>query len=97
MKTGIFALGSHQEGHGAALPPDTDAKIAEYMAERTSEETGAEFLETLESAHEIPKINTGNHQPLKVLVEELKDKVQKAKSEGFEGIVVVNAHGGTRS
>ncbi|HDI12537.1 MAG TPA: creatinine amidohydrolase, partial [Hadesarchaea archaeon] len=27
---GVLAIGSHEERHGAALPPDTDAKIATY-------------------------------------------------------------------
>ena len=31
-KIGIIALGSHLENHGPALPIDTDAKIASYIA-----------------------------------------------------------------
>ena len=35
-KIGIIALGSHLENHGPALPIDTDAKIASYIAFRAA-------------------------------------------------------------
>ena len=43
-KIGILALGSHLENHGPALPIDTDAKIASYIAFKAALESGAKFL-----------------------------------------------------
>ena len=43
-KIGIIALGSHLENHGPALPIDTDAKIASYVAFNSSLLSGAKFL-----------------------------------------------------
>lgn len=91
---GILAMGSHREKHGAALPQDTDAKIAEYIAEQTGEETDTPFLGTLDSAYEYPEIDTGDHQKIDEVIAELKTELQKAKENGFEWIVIVNAHGG---
>ncbi|KXB06150.1 hypothetical protein AKJ53_01235 [candidate division MSBL1 archaeon SCGC-AAA382F02] len=96
MKVGIIALGSHKERHGAALPPDTDAKIAEHIALETARKTDAEFLGTLKSSYELPEINTGDHQPIEEVIEELKDKIQEVKAEGFEGLLIVNGHGGNQ-
>lgn len=96
MKVGIIALGSHKERHGAALPTDTDAKIAEYIAKEAAEETKAEFLGTLNSAYELPEIKTGEHQTMKELIAEVKNKIKDAKGQGFGGIVLVNAHGGNQ-
>ncbi|KXA89259.1 hypothetical protein AKJ57_05580 [candidate division MSBL1 archaeon SCGC-AAA259A05] len=96
MKVGIVALGSHQERHGAALPLDTDARIAEYMAEKVSERTGSEFLGTLKSAYELPGIDTGKHESLDEVAEELKGALRDAKEEGVSGVVLVNAHGGNQ-
>lgn len=96
MKTGIVALGSHQERHGAALPPDTDARIAEHIARKVSERTGAEYFGILESAYELPEIDTGNHQSLDELMKELSSRLEDAKSKGLEGVVLVNAHGGNQ-
>lgn len=96
MEVGIIALGSHRERHGAALPPDTDALIAKHMAQETAERTDAKFLETLKSSYELPEIETGEHQPLDELIEELEIALRSAKSDGFEGIVLINAHGGNQ-
>lgn len=96
MKVGIIALGSSREHHGAALPLDTDTKIAEYIAKEATKETNAEFLGTLNSAYELPEIETGEHQTMNELIGELKDKIEWAKAQDFEGIVLVNAHGGNQ-
>lgn len=96
MKVGIIALGSHQERHGAALPPDTDARIAEYMAEEVAERTGSKFLGTLESAYELPEINTGKHESLDEVAGELKEVLRDARERGLSAVVLVNAHGGNQ-
>ena len=44
---GILAIGSHLENHGAALPIDTDSKIAVYIGLQASLITGAKFLGVL--------------------------------------------------
>lgn len=96
MNIGIIALGSHEENHGAALPPDTDAQIAEYIAEKTAAQTNAEFLGVLKSAYEFPEINTGNHDSLDQVIADLKTQLRKAEKQGFEGILLINAHGGNQ-
>lgn len=96
MKIGVLALGSHEESHGSALPPDTDARIAEYIAGEVAERTDSEFLGVMDSAYEFPEIDTGNHQSMEEVVEELKKRTENVKSEGFDGIVIVNAHGGNQ-
>lgn len=90
-------MGSHEEAHGAALPPDTDARIAEYIAREVAERTDSEFLGVMDSAHEFPEIDTGNHQPMEKVVKELRRAVEEAKSKGFDGLVIVNAHGGNQN
>lgn len=96
-KVGILALGSHEERHGAALPPDTDAKLASHVALEAAKRTGAKFLGTLYSSYELPHIDTGHHQTLEQVLEELRVKLQTAKQTlGIEGVVLVNAHGGNK-
>lgn len=96
MQIGIIAIGSHEESHGPALPPDTDARIARHIGIKTAERTEAEFLGTLNSSHEFLDIDTGNHQTLSEVLEELKSAVQKSKNLGFEAILIINAHGGNQ-
>lgn len=96
MKTGILAMGSHIEKHGAALPPNTDAQIAKHIAKKVAERTEKDFLGVLKSAYELPEIETGSHQPLGEVMEELETEILKAKAQGLEGIVLVNAHGGNQ-
>ncbi len=96
MQVGIIAIGSHEEDHGPALPPDTDARIAYHIGRKTAEKTSAEFLGTLNSSHEFLDIDTGNHQPLQEVLEELEQIIQKSKDLGFEALLLVNAHGGNQ-
>ncbi len=96
-KVGILALGSHEERHGAALPPDTDAKLASHVALEAAKRTGAKFLGTLYSSYELLYIDTGRHQTLEQVLEELRVKLQTAKQMlGIEGVALVNAHGGNK-
>ncbi len=92
---GILAMGSHNERHGAALPPDTDAKLASHVAREASERIKAKFLGILRSSYEFPEINTGEHQSLEQLLEELRVMLLSAKQNfGIKAVVLVNGHGG---
>lgn len=93
---GILALGSHLENHGPALPIDTDAKIASYVALESSLITGAKFLGILYAATEYPFIPHGLHMNVEELVEQrLKPTLNSAKkSLNLKQVVLVNGHGG---
>ncbi len=91
---GVLALGSHRERHGI-LPEDLDAKLASYVALQASLRTGAKFLGTVLSSHELPGINTGSHQSKKQVLREIRCRLKEAKSLlGIKGVVIVNGHGG---
>jgi len=94
-KIGILALGSHLENHGPALPIDTDAKIASYIAFQSSLESGAKFLGVIHSAHEIEEINHGIHFSIEEVRENIIETLKSAKKYlAIEKVVIVNAHGG---
>lgn len=96
MRVGVLALGSHEERHGAALPLDTDARIAEHIAREAARRTGAIFLGLLRSSYELPDIDTGKHQSLEELVGELSGVLRESKENGVQAAVLVNAHGGNQ-
>lgn len=93
---GILALGSHLENHGPALPIDTDAKIASYIALEASLLSGAKFLGVLYAATEFPYIPHGIHVEVKELVNNrLKPTLKSAKKcLNLKAVVLVNGHGG---
>jgi 2-amino-5-formylamino-6-ribosylaminopyrimidin-4(3H)-one 5'-monophosphate deformylase len=95
-KIGILAVGSHLENHGAALPIDTDSKIASYLAFEASIRTGAKFLGILYGATEYEYVKHGIHLTPQALVEkELIPTLRKAKNNlNLEAAVLVNGHGG---
>ena len=95
-KIGIMAIGSHLENHGAALPIDTDSKIASYLALQASLRTGAKFIGILYAATEYDYVKHGIHLPVDVLVEkELIPTLKSAKNNlNLEAVVLVNGHGG---
>ena len=94
-KIGIIALGSHLENHGPALPIDTDAKIASYIAFKAALESGAKFLGVIYPAHEIKEINHGIHVSLDDLTNEIINVLKSAKKHlGISSVVIVNGHGG---
>ena len=95
-KIGIMAIGSHLENHGAALPIDTDSKIASYLAFQASVRTGAKFLGILYAATEYDYVKHGVHLPADVLVEkELIPTLKNARNNlNLEAVVLVNGHGG---
>lgn len=95
-KVGILALGSHLENHGAALPIDTDSKIAAHLAFQAALRTGAKYLGILYAATEYNYVKHGKHQPPKELVlKRLKPTLHSAKNcLDLEMVVLVNGHGG---
>ncbi|MDO5849163.1 MAG: 2-amino-5-formylamino-6-ribosylaminopyrimidin-4(3H)-one 5'-monophosphate deformylase [Methanobrevibacter sp.] len=94
-KIGIIALGSHLENHGPALPIDTDAKIAAYIALEASLKCGAKFLGIIYPAHELDEINHGKHVSLEELRDNIISTLNSAKEYlGIEKAIIVNAHGG---
>lgn len=95
-RVGVLALGSHLENHGAALPIDTDAKIAAYLSLQATLRTGAKFLGILYAAAEYNYVNHGKHMNAENLVEKrLKPTLLAAKNcLNLDMIVLVNGHGG---
>lgn len=95
-RVGILALGSHLENHGAALPIDTDAKIASYLALEASFRTGAKFMGVLYAATEFPYVPHGIHIDVEDLVEHrLKPTLKSAqKCLQIDKVLIVNGHGG---
>ena len=79
------------------MPLDSDAKLASHVALEVAKRTGAKFLGVLHSSHELPGIETGEHQALGVVIEELRARLRSAKEIlGIRSVVLVNAHGGNR-
>jgi len=94
-KIGILALGSHLENHGPALPIDTDAKIASYIALQSSLKSGAKFLGVIYPAYEIKEINHGIHFSIEEVVNNIIETLKSAKIYlAIEKVIIVNAHGG---
>ncbi len=95
-KIGILAIGSHLENHGAALPIDTDSKIAAYIALEASVRTGAKFIGVLHAATEYGYVKHGIHLQPEILVKrELIPTLKNAKKNlDLEAVVIVNGHGG---
>lgn len=93
---GILAIGSPLENHGAALPIDTDSKIAAYIGLQASLITGANFLGVLYAATEYPYINHGVHlKPEDLVNKQLIPTLKSAKKcLNLDTIVLVNGHGG---
>ncbi len=95
-KIGVLALGSHLENHGAALPIDTDSKIAAYIALQASFRTGAAFLGILYAATEYSYVKHGVHlEPPELVERQLKPTLRTAKKcLKLEKIILINGHGG---
>ena len=98
-KIGVLALGSHLENHGAALPIDTDSKIAAYLSLQVDLRTGDKFLGILYAATEYDYVKHGKHMDVQEMVEKrLKPTLQAArKCLKLDKIVLVNGHGGNVS
>ena len=82
---GIIALGSHRENHGAALPIDTDSKIAANVALNVATKTGATFLGIFYGATEYDYIKHGHH---------VKKDDRVKKQLNIKSVIIVNGHGG---
>jgi 2-amino-5-formylamino-6-ribosylaminopyrimidin-4(3H)-one 5'-monophosphate deformylase len=94
-KIGVIALGSHLENHGPALPIDTDAKIASYIALNASLQSGAKFLGVIYPSHEIDEIDHGIHNSLDDLYNNIIEILNSGKKFlGIGKVIIVNAHGG---
>jgi 2-amino-5-formylamino-6-ribosylaminopyrimidin-4(3H)-one 5'-monophosphate deformylase len=93
---GILALGSHLENHGAALPIDTDAKIASYIGLQASLVSGAKFLGILYAATEYSYIDHGVHLKPDDLVNKqlIPTLISAKKCLNLNCVVLVNGHGG---
>jgi len=95
-RVGVLAVGSHLENHGAALPIDTDSKIAAYVGLQASLITGAKFLGILYSATEYEYVEHGIHQEPEELVNKqlIPTLISAKKLLQLDAVVLVNGHGG---
>lgn len=100
----IFSLGNEYEGHGPALPKDTDSRIAKFVAQKLAHETGQRYC-----AH-IPFQTDGvgscasywmaDYRPKEECAKEItkfiNDYLNRIKNiyPKFEKILIINAHGG---
>jgi 2-amino-5-formylamino-6-ribosylaminopyrimidin-4(3H)-one 5'-monophosphate deformylase len=91
---GIIALGSFLENHGSALPIDTDAKIASYIALKTAILTGAKFLGVVIPSTEYPYVKHGIHNKPEEVVDFIKFLIKEGKKIGIKKFLIVNCHGG---
>lgn len=93
---GVLAIGSHLENHGAALPIDTDSKIAAHLALQASLRSGAKFLGILYAATEYDYIRHGIHIDAEKLAKNhLLPTLRSAKKcMNIKKVVLVNGHGG---
>jgi 2-amino-5-formylamino-6-ribosylaminopyrimidin-4(3H)-one 5'-monophosphate deformylase len=95
-RVGILAVGSPLENHGAALPIDTDSKIAAYIGLQASLVTGAKFLGILYAATEYSHIDHGVHLKPEELVEKqlIPTLLSAKKCLDLDSVIIVNGHGG---
>lgn len=92
---GIIGLGSHLENHGPALPIDTDAKIASYIALKVALESGAKFLGVVYPAYELKEIKHGIHNSLEEVSNEIIRVLNSAREFlKIKKVIIINAHGG---
>ena len=93
---GVLAVGSHLENHGAALPIDTDSKIAAYIALQAALRSGAKFIGILYAATEYSYIKHGIHIDAEELaLKRLLPTLKSAKKcLNIKKVVLVNGHGG---
>lgn len=95
-KIGIIALGSHRENHGAALPIDTDSKIAVNVALNVATKTGATFLGIFYGATEYDYVKHGHHLKKDDLINNqiIPQLINIKKQLDIETVIIVNGHGG---
>ncbi|ABO35998.1 Creatininase [Methanococcus maripaludis C5] len=91
---GIIALGSFLENHGSALPIDTDAKIASYIALNVSISTGAKFLGVVIPSTEYSYVKHGIHDSIEDVITYIKYLVENGRKIGINKFLIINCHGG---
>lgn len=91
---GIIALGSFLENHGSALPIDTDAKIASYIALNVSIITGAKFLGVVLPSTEYSYVKHGIHDSIEDVINYIKYLVENGGKIGIKKFLIINCHGG---
>nr|A9A8V8.1 RecName: Full=2-amino-5-formylamino-6-ribosylaminopyrimidin-4(3H)-one 5'-monophosphate deformylase; Short=FAPy deformylase; AltName: Full=Formamide hydrolase [Methanococcus maripaludis C6] len=91
---GIIALGSFLENHGSALPIDTDAKIASYIALNVSIITGAKFLGVVIPSTEYSYVKHGIHDSIEDVITYIKYLIENGRKIGINKFLIVNCHGG---
>ena len=91
---GIIALGSFLENHGSALPIDTDAKIASYIALNVSISTGAKFLGVVIPSTEYSYVKHGIHDSIEDVSTYIKYLVENGRKIGINKFLIINCHGG---
>ena len=93
---GILAIGSHLENHGAALPIDTDSKIAVIYWTSSIINYWSKISWDLYAATEYPHINHGVHlKPEDLVNKQLIPTLKSAKKcLNLDTIILVNGHGG---
>ena len=91
---GIIALGSFLENHGSALPIDTDAKIASYIALNVSISTGAKFLGVVIPSTEYSYVKHGIHDSIEDVITYIKYLIENGRKIGINKFLIVNCHGG---
>ncbi|WP_459201529.1 2-amino-5-formylamino-6-ribosylaminopyrimidin-4(3H)-one 5'-monophosphate deformylase [Methanococcus sp. CF] len=91
---GIIALGSFLENHGSALPIDTDAKIASYIALNVSIITGAKFLGVVIPSTEYSYVKHGIHDSIEDVITYIKYLVENGRKIGITKFLIINCHGG---
>ncbi len=102
----IFSLGNEYEGHGPALPKDTDSRIAKYVAERLAHESGQRYCAHIPFQTDRVGECAKAWMPLYIPMQDFAKKVTKfinAYCEmvkdsvpHFKKIVIINGHGGNK-
>ena len=91
----ILPVGSFEQ-HGSHLPLCTDAVMAEDIARRLAQELDAALLPALQFATSLEHSGMAGTFTLRpeTLMQIIRDLAGEAEKQGFETMVVVNAHGG---
>ncbi len=102
----IFSIGNEYEGHGPALPKDTDSRIAKYIAQRLAHESGQRYCAHIPFQTDRVGKCAQAWMPLYIPMEEFAQKVTKFINNyceiikdsvpNFKNIVIINGHGGNK-
>ena len=102
----IFSLGNEFEGHGPALPKDTDSRIAKYLAQKLAHETGQRYCGHIPFQTDRVGEYAKYWMPLYIPMEEFALQVTKLingycelikdTKPNFNKILIINGHGGNK-